>query len=1112
MKLFHYACGHYGLTKMRLLARILNIKLVGDENDVRFCESCMIGKSKRLPRFSVNTIERAQKPGIILHIDSSGPWATRSIGGKRYKFSVTDDYSLFILDFYLAHKNEFVDCLKQAVAFYERQTGNKVKEIRADQEFHIPEEIIKWWKNIRFIWKTSATNDKDGNPIAEKVNDITAGPARAMRYHAKLPPQFWAELEHAATTIHNILPAIHGERKGISPYEQLLGRKPTLFHLKPIGCMGVLHVPKTKVRKGEYRGKKVILVGYDLFRELYRVWDGKKIISGVRDVRFNIHKIGKQAHPPKLVSWDNDDSEGENENASEQPHTTPQESPPQSPPQSPKSPHNVNSDHPTTQFDEAEGEIENVDVNANENEHACENDHVEKNTLDNKNTYTSPEPHYPQQSHTEHKIKPQEHRNEHDPTDPLKIHERRAYEEKSPPSKGLTWEQSQRVTESNIIPGTRQRKVVERFTPSNEPKREKREAQELIGKVVRVPARAWGDGWAKKKYGEGWESIVRVGVVSRVCDPRDRLVVRDRPQPTHIVKFEDEEERMLNSEILKYSVKNPEYPLQSPANMFICDDRMVADEIRDFYLYVDIRVPKDIIEVGLTAKDVLEGMKAELKALQSFNTYTWVPHKEASKAGVSKIVRLTWVHKVKLDENGKKFIKSRLALRGDMLEPGVSYNPDQLFVPCAAHHSLLFLAKLAAWHKHKLYGIDFKNAYLNARMNDPVYAYAPESVDREGHKGMIWRIDGALYGAPQAGRRWYEILAPKLEELGFRLLDSDLCMFVENDKALREAIVGIFHVDDLLFTAPNKQAYERFASALEKHFPLKRLGIAREFKGIEIEQSNGKITLHQRKYQQQILKEVGYDSAKPVSTPAQEHFTEPMSESASLRKFSIPSLVGRLLFLAKMTRPDIEQALNSASVMQTIDKGITYAMIGRIFRYLVNSYRGLAYHEPKSEQEGQTYPKLSMWPDAAHKVCKKTGKSRTGFVILWGSDPVAWLSKRQSRIALSSNDAEIFAATECIREGLALKHITQELNIAQKSPIELFEDNSQTVLAAERGMSGNRTKHLPLELHFMHHLQRDGEIKFVKVGTKKQIGDVMTKHLPKEQFEYLLNKFTVKLK
>ena len=74
-----------------------------------------------------------------------------------------------------------------------------------------------------------------------------------------------------------------------------------------------------------------------------------------------------------------------------------------------------------------------------------------------------------------------------------------------------------------------------------------------------------------------------------------------------------------------------------------------------------------------------------------------------------------------------------------------------------------------------------------------------------------------------------------------------------------------------------------------------------------------------------------------------------------------------------------------------------------------------------------------------------------------GGDPIGWLSKRQSRIALSSNDAEIYAAAECIREGLAVSHVRQELGIPQKGAIEIFEDNAQTILAGERGLSGPRT-------------------------------------------------------
>ena len=255
IELFHQACGHYNLKKMKELANALGIKLVGDERKVQFCEACMIGKAKQLPRFKANRIERASKPGDTLHIDTD-TWSARSIHGKRHKFSVTDDYSLFIKDYYLAHKNEFIDCIRQAVAFFERQTGNRVREIRCDQEFDVPKEVIEWWKPRQFVWKTSATGDKDGNPIAEKVNDITAGAARAMRYQASLPISFWAEMEHSATTIHNILPATTGPRKGISPYEQLLGRKPYLRHLRPIGCMGVMYTGKGK--KGEFRGRKVI--------------------------------------------------------------------------------------------------------------------------------------------------------------------------------------------------------------------------------------------------------------------------------------------------------------------------------------------------------------------------------------------------------------------------------------------------------------------------------------------------------------------------------------------------------------------------------------------------------------------------------------------------------------------------------------------------------------------------------------------------------------------------------------------------------------------------------------------------------------------------------------
>jgi len=1070
----HQCSGHKGIQKTYALGKAMGRKLVGSENLVKYCEACMVGKAKELPRFKKNRIRRGRCPGEILHVDTAGPWTVMSIHGKYYKFCVTDDYSGYIKDFYLRYKNEFVECLKVSVAWFERQTGNKCRQITCDNEFVVPSEIVEWWKPLQFIWKASAPGDKDGNPIAEKVNDITAGPARAMRYEAGLPLQFWAEMEHTATTLNNILPATTGERKGISPFEQCLGYKPVIRQLRPIGCMGVMYVGKG-VGKGNYRGKRVMLLGYDVFKELYRVWDGRKVIPNVRNVRFNPHIVGKEAHPSRVVEWD-DETEGESidNGQSDQPDHEPEQEP----------------DHEPEQ--EAQGEQNELELKQEVGDDTCPDFNIQ---LDSKHSQTNP---------SGDEVQPVD---AIGTQDPAVDHPSRRYVERMVPTKGLTWEQSDKITTANIVRGKREMKERISDTGGTQTAKQPRVIPEVVplsGTRITVPATAFGEGWAKEEYGERWREAKRSGTVLEPCEGNKRLRVRKKLKPSHIVSFDDGEiERMLDTEIGKYKVST----VSPPGELESTPDDTIGRESSDLVLYIELKVPKAIMDEGLTAKELKAGMDKEIEALRSFNTYTWVGPTEAAANGVTKIVRLTWVHKVKLDEKGKKFVKSRLALRGDMLEAGVSYNPDQLFVPCAAHRSLLVIAKLAAWHGQRLYGIDFKNAYLNARMNDPVYAYAPDGLDREGHEGEILRIDGALYGAPQAGRRWYEILAPKLEELGFRLLDSDLCMFVEKDKSIRDAIVGVFHVDDLIFSAPNEQTYNRFASQLERFYPLKRLGIAREFKGMEIVQEGGRIMLHQSKYQKQILKDVGYAEARPLTTPSAEHEPEPMLEGSGLRKHSIPSLVGKLLFLSKMTRPDIDQGLNSASVMQTIDPGLTYAMLGRIFRYLVKSYRGIAFHGPRSSQEGRSYPQITLWPDAAHKVCKKTGKSRTGYLVLWGGDPVAWLSKRQSRIALSSNDAEIFAAAECIREGLAVRHIMEELHIAQKGPLELYEDNAQTILAAERGMSGPRTKHLPLELHFIYHLQRDKEIKFVKVGTKKQIADVLTKHVPLDQFEYLVSKF-----
>jgi len=995
----HQSVGHFGYSKVAAFAAAAGYRIIsskgtveGAKEECSLCEQCMIAKSKVLPRFKTNHIRRADRPGEILHLDTQGAWRVISRSGKRYKFSVTDDFSVYTLDFYLAHKNEFIACLRKAIRFFETQSGNRVKEIRCDQEFTSPGEVREEYPGI--IWRDSATGDKDGNPVAERMNQTTGGPARAMRIHAGFPPNFWDEMEHTASTMWNIIPATSGPRQGMSPYEQLFGRKPPIHQLKPIGSRGVMHIGK-KDGKGAMPGKLVTLVGYDIHRELYRVWDGQRVISGVRNARFNTRKIGPLSNTPPEIAW-SDESEGETETEkiAGSPFTSPVEAEQDDgdefqQPQSTIPEYELarRPDSPTQQEEqEPEERIDHLDqITA---EQTLQEEQIKQVSL---GPTPSSDFSAPDASHT-------------GPT---------RYVEGQPPPKGVTWEQSDGISSSNIITGKRERKQTNILTTS-----------------------------------------------------------------THHVTL-----------------------MNSTNDM---DECVSHDEASEWLFY--IHLPTDLVEEGMSIKDLQKGIDTELKALREFNTYEWASAGELKRAGV-KPVGLLWVHKVKTDDKGVKFVKSRLSLRGDQLQPGISYNPEQLYVPCANHRSVLLLFKLSVTWGNKLYGVDFKNAYLNALMKDPVYARPPTGLDVKGREGMFLKITKALYGAPQAGKRWYDLFAQLLNKLNYETMKADPCMFKQKGVPIREAIVGVFHVDDLIFIAPHERAYNRFCDSLELSFPIKRLGLAREFKGMEIEQRDNELIVHQKTYTRKVLKFFGYHEAKPSATPGSKVDPAPMHKSAQLRQYAIPQIVGSLLYLAKMTRPDIDEAVNAASVLQTVDAGVAYARLGKCLRYIRN-LRGLKFTAGTLKDKKE---EISVYPDAAHKACLKTGKSRTGYVVLIGDCPVAWLSKRQTKVALSSNDAEIIAANEALREMMAVRNILLELGLAQQSPVDVYEDNAQTILAAQRGLSGPRTKHLLVEEHYLHELESLGIVKFRKVNTQDQLGDALTKYLPKDQMEYLLDKFTVKI-
>jgi hypothetical protein len=139
-------------------------------------------------------------------------------------------------------------------------------------------------------------------------------------------------------------------------------------------------------------------------------------------------------------------------------------------------------------------------------------------------------------------------------------------------------------------------------------------------------------------------------------------------------------------------------------------------------------------------------------------------------------------------------------------------------------------------------------------------------------------------------------------------------------------------------------------------------------------------------------------------------------------------------------------------------------------------------------------------------------KSRTGYVLTLGNCPLLWVSKLQSEIALSTTEAEYIALSQAMRDLIPMRSLLQEigtkLNLDFAKPAlvysKVFEDNNGALALANAPKMNPRTKHIAIKYHhFREHVGSEKGIEVVKIDTKEQLADSLTKGLPKEQFEVL---------
>lgn len=246
------------------------------------------------------------------------------------------------------------------------------------------------------------------------------------------------------------------------------------------------------------------------------------------------------------------------------------------------------------------------------------------------------------------------------------------------------------------------------------------------------------------------------------------------------------------------------------------------------------------------------------------------------------------------------------------------------------------------------------------------------------------------------------------------------------------------------------------------------------------------------------------------------------SDQLNLNGLSYRSVVGSLLFIMLCTRPDIATAVGILARSSNNPQRIHFEALKRVVGYLYKTKDiGITYrqqpnetanvpqvitcsHNPSPNDTGKN--QLIAFSDADHGGSSDR-KSTSGIVILMNGGPVVWSSKKQTVTALSTTESEVIAATECVKEVIHLRLLLTELGYADKvrGPTTIWEDNNACIALAHDEKNRRSAKHYQLRLRFLQEQVRNDVVKFDRVPTHIQVGDLLTKPLAEHQFRNLRN-------
>jgi len=455
-------------------------------------------------------------------------------------------------------------------------------------------------------------------------------------------------------------------------------------------------------------------------------------------------------------------------------------------------------------------------------------------------------------------------------------------------------------------------------------------------------------------------------------------------------------------------------------------------------------------------------------------------------------------HKARIVTNGK--------LQGRHLYDVVS--------SVVVHLSSIFLIlNIASYLCCHLISWDIKGAFLNVAFQptDPRHYVRidkklaelwvrqdPSAASFLNTRGELFmELDKFLYGLRQSPLKFQQHLTQTLLEAGYQQQVQDECIFIKISQ--HGFCIISTHVDDLLQVTTSLIFVEELRTALlSRYESIVCHQPCEHYLGMSLRSSDDRQRIYVSQFglTTQVLEYLSDVSATAMS-PCSNDLFKSIGDDDTAPSFDrnlYLTVVMKLMYLARLTRPDILLAVTYLATKSANPTRGHWRRVQRVLKYLNNT--------PNFGVEIHCFDlTLFAYCDASFGS-HSDGSGHGGYLILFGEH--SYVSARSYKLRVtgtSSSDAEIITSIDCIKTLVWMYELLLDLGFDEHTDVpHILLDNKANIDLLDGSAKVKKVMHLRAKVKYGQDMIRDNLVVADKVDTELNDSDLLTKEQPVQNY------------